>query len=150
MFSFRYHHKNHHRHDRHNSVPTSPNESDLGLRKRSLSSPPESPTSTDETKSSGGTSCYTFQTGVRTSRSEDHLQCQVRSPLYTFTLIPTSADPASVEIYDPHIIGLKGSNEKVFFKWKLSTLRFSFRDWLRLLRLRNVVRGRNAVCYGLN
>ncbi|KAL0281510.1 UNVERIFIED_CONTAM: hypothetical protein PYX00_002478 [Menopon gallinae] len=78
--SLRYYHKNHHRHEHHNSVPTSPNESDLGLRKNSLSSPPDSPPNTDDKKSA---SCYTFQTGVRTSKSEDHLQFQKNSSLST-------------------------------------------------------------------
>ncbi|KAK6633570.1 hypothetical protein RUM44_004177 [Polyplax serrata] len=81
--SFRYRNKNTHRYDQYNSVPTSPNESDLGLRKRSLSSPSESPTVTDGTDTMVGASCYGFHMGVRTSRSEDHLQCQKNSSVST-------------------------------------------------------------------
>lgn len=87
------HHKQHHHHQHHNSVPTSPNETDIGYRlhqtnnKSGANSAGTSPVSAN--KRDSNTPCAvelaktatSFTGYVRTSRSEDHLQFQKDSSM---------------------------------------------------------------------
>ncbi|XP_034245374.1 PH and SEC7 domain-containing protein-like isoform X2 [Thrips palmi] len=81
------HHHNHQNHQHHNSVPTSPNESDMGIKGHKLDSPtcnsagtsPVGPSKHEMFQEHGGTSCSSskllpYHNSVRTSRSEDQLQ----------------------------------------------------------------------------
>ncbi|KAK3917442.1 PH and SEC7 domain-containing protein [Frankliniella fusca] len=80
------HHHNHQNH-RHNSVPTSPNESDLGIKRHKLDSPscnsagtsPVGVSKHELLQEHGSSTCssgklLTYHNSVRTSRSEDQLQ----------------------------------------------------------------------------